>query len=455
MTKGGNPVEQALAAFIERQGMREGRMIWLAVSGGADSMALLHAAGQGDGAFGVLHVDHGLRPDSADDLAFVRAAAEARQLPFESITLNGLASSEARKNAGLEAAARSARYAWMAQVAGPDGVVLTAHHRDDQRETRLLHLLRGSRAEALAGMKEVHRDFGFTVGRPFLSLPMKALRSALSEAGVPWREDASNAAPDFLRNRIRHELIPLLDDMRPGWEAGLERIGNVASEWRGFMDGFLAQKGVAHAAFPLELLSSCPSPLHALGIWGEAFGFGTVQAAALFELAAPGTEVGRKRCAEAWCVVRERDALVAQPLRTDEGRAPQSWMPGEGSESGTLSTPDGALHWSLHRGETGMRPDPDEGVAELWMDALCGPLVLRPWQEGDRLAPLGMEGHQLVSDVLTQRKVPATARAGQWVVETAEGQLAWLAGHRIDRRAALPADPAGGRILRLEWRPTG
>ena len=102
-----------------------------------------------------------------------------------------------------------------------------------------------------------------------------------------------------------------------------------------------------------------------------------------------------------------------------------------------------------------MRPDPDEGVAELWMDALCGPLVLRPWQEGDRLAPLGMEGHQLVSDILTQRKVPATARAGQWVVETGEGQLAWLAGHRIDRRAALPADPVGGRILRLEWRPTG
>ena len=149
MAERANLVGQALAAFIARQDMRAGHMVWLAISGGADSMALLHAAGQRDGPFGVLHVDHGLRPDSPDDLAFVRSEAEARQMPFESITLHGLASSEARNNVGLEAAARSARYAWMAQVAGPDGVVLTAHHRDDQRETRLLHLLRGSRAEAL------------------------------------------------------------------------------------------------------------------------------------------------------------------------------------------------------------------------------------------------------------------------------------------------------------------
>ena len=115
-------------------------------------MALLHAAALVDGDFGVVHVDHGLRAESAEDLAFVRAAAGQLGLAFRSHTVQGLADSSARKKWGVEAAARAARYAWIAEVAGPDGTVLTAHHADDQRETRLLHLLRGSRPEAMTGM---------------------------------------------------------------------------------------------------------------------------------------------------------------------------------------------------------------------------------------------------------------------------------------------------------------
>lgn len=445
------PARVALEAFLGWYGPRSTEQVWLAVSGGADSMALLHAAGTLGGRFGVLHVDHGLRPDSHADRAFVQGQADALGMAFKAIRLDGLADSEFRKSQGIEAAARHARYAWMAEMAGADGLVLTAHHADDQRETRLLHLLRGSRAEALTGMAALHRGFGCAVGRPFLSLTRRQLVDGLEQSGISWREDPSNRLPDFLRNRIRHELIPLLDDIRPGWESGLERMGEVASEWGRFMAGIIPGPEDGTAAFPLALLHNCPSPLHALGLWGQAYGFGPAQAGALAQLADTDTEVGRKRCSETHCIVREREALVALPLEAVADRSPRTWEPGGTSDEGTIATPDGNLAWRIEDRLPEAGPDPDDATAELWWDALRLPLTLRPWRDGDRIAPLGMEGSQLVSDILTQRKVPAGQRKDQWVIEETGGRIAWLVEHRLDRGAALPAEKKEGRVLRLRW----
>lgn len=429
-------------------------MVWLAVSGGADSMALLHTAAALGGRFGVLHVDHGYRPGSDGEAAFVRREAERRGWAYRGHTLTGLADSEHRQAFGLESAARAARYAWMAEIVGKDGLVLTGHHLDDQRETRLLHLLRGSRAESLAGMAEFHRDFGCGLGRPFLGVPKSALVQAMQDAGEEWFEDPTNRSRDHLRNRIRQELIPLLDDMRPGWESGLERIGAVALEWRGFLDGFLGTSTLSGNAFPLALLADCPSPLHALGMWGQEHGFGPAHAAELAHLADPETEVGRKRCSDRCCIIRERDALVVRPLDAGVERYAQQWNPSRGH--GEIRTPDGTLSWEVETLEGPCRPDPADDTADLHLQALRPPLTLRPWRKGDRLCPLGMEGRQRISDILTQRKVPASDRAGQWVVEDADGRIVWLVGHRIGRDAALPADPLGSgdpvTALHLRWR---
>lgn len=442
-----------LEAFLDRHARRGGGLPWLAVSGGADSMALLHAAAHLGRPFGVLHVDHGIRDDSRSDADFVREQAEGMGLRFDMCVLKGLATSEERRRQGLESAARSARYAWMASVAGPDGLVLTAHHRDDQRETRLLHLLRGGRAEALAGMSELQHDFGCAVARPFLGLPKSALLEALEAGGWPWREDATNNSRDHLRNRIRHELIPLLDDIRPGWEAGLERMGDVALEWRHAMQAFLDGPDVTAEAFPLVLLASCPAPLHALGLWGQPHGFGPAHAAALVRLADPATEVGRKLCSGSCCIVREREALVVRPL--EESDAPSSHLWETSGGQGQIVTPDGRLNWHVEPMTADMALHSGDGTADLDLRALRQPLKLRRWMDGDRIAPLGMEGRQRIADILTQRKVPHGERNRQWVVEDAEGRIAWLVGHRIHRDTALPSElpEGGGYVLRLDWEP--
>jgi len=434
----------------------QNEQVWLAISGGLDSMALLEAAATMQGRFGVLHVDHGLHPDSKDMRCFVGDAAARLALPFEFNTLKGLRDSEERRQHGLEAAARSARYAWMAEVAGKGGTVLTAHHADDQRETRLLHLLRGSRPESLTAMLAWTDGWGFELGRPFLEVPKSALRLAMEASGSAWREDPTNLQPDFLRNRIRHELMPLLDSMRPGWESGLERIGSVASEWRAHTESLHSHLGPDTHSLPISTLRQTPSPTHFMGVWSQPFGFGPAQASALVELALTHTEVGRTRCSDSHCVVRERDALVALPVALDIERSPRSWSPIEGHAEGAIATPDGTLTWRIETPGDGFAPDAEDSTADLAMEAIQWPLSLRPWAEGDRIAPLGMTGSQSVSDILTQRKTPASQRQNQWLVQDETGQPLWLVGHRIDRRAALPKpfDPSQGhRVLRMCWKP--
>ena len=419
-------------------------------------MALLEAAGTMHGRFGVLHVDHGLHDGSTDIKNFVASAAERLALPFEHHTLHGLDGSEMRRNLGLEAAARSARYAWMAQKAGKNGTVLTAHHADDQRETRLLHLLRGSRPEALTAMHPWTDDWGFALGRPFLKLSKSALRHALETSHRTWREDPTNLQPDFLRNRIRHELLPLLDSIRPGWASGLERMGDLAVEWRAHTENLHSSLGEDTQTLPLSMLQEAPSATHFLSVWGGPFGFGIAQAGALAELAHPDTEVGKKRCSDSHCIVRERDALVAIPVGLDADRTPRYWSPNAGPTQGTIATPEGTLTWRIEMPLPGFAPDKDDLTADLDLEALQGPLCLRLWMHGDRIAPMGMTGTQSVSDVLTQRKVSASLRQHQWMVVDHTGQPLWLVGHRIDRRAALPQpiDPAHGRgVLRLSWSP--
>ena len=447
--------------LLDREAVASGRRVWVAVSGGLDSMALLHAVHALKGDFGVLHVDHGLRGDSAEDAAFVRDAVETLGLPFCDHRLSGLAASDARRKWGLEAAARKARYGWMAEVVGADGVVLTAHHADDQRETQLLHVLRGSQPDAYAGMVDWHTAHGFHLGRPFLARTKAELRAALEEAGLEWREDGTNDDPSFLRNRIRHALIPLLDEIRPGWASGLTRTGEVAKEWRAHLTDWMADAQVHGTALSLETIRNAPSPTQLVGLWSAPWGFGPAQASALLDLADPATEVGRSRSSSTHRIVRERSGLVAEAIGEGAHREPLHWTPGEFGDAGELKTPDGRLDWRVDALSVETRIDPSAGTAQLNGSRVQPPLCLRPWREGDRMQPLGMEGSQLVSDILTQRKVGATERAAQWVVEQADGRIVWLVGHRIAHHAALSPDlmqaenGTVGALLHLEWQPVG
>ncbi len=209
----------------------------LAVSGGADSMALLHGAARTTSGWHltVAHLDHALRPDSAADATFVTDVAAALGLPavVARTDVAALARAEGRS---LEDAGREARYRFLAQVAGDDGMIATAHTVDDVAETVLINLLRGS---GLAGAAGIPARRGNVV-RPLLTERRAALRDALGAAGIAYLHDPSNADPSFLRNRVRAEVLPVLESLRPGAVDALTRFAGLAADDDALLDALAA-----------------------------------------------------------------------------------------------------------------------------------------------------------------------------------------------------------------------
>ena len=224
-----------------------------AVSGGADSLALLHAmrtlAGPRGWRLAVVTVDHGLRSGSAADAAFVVDHAKALRLDARLETL-APADLARHRRAGQEGAARAARYEALWRAAGELGCgwLATGHTLDDQAETVLLQLLRGAGPDGLAGMSVRSGQ----LLRPLLGVRRAETRGCCAAVGVDWREDPTNAEPGPLRNRVRQRLLPLLEELRPGAAGALARTAALAADERDWLDPLVAAALAATQAGPKE-----------------------------------------------------------------------------------------------------------------------------------------------------------------------------------------------------------
>lgn len=243
-------LKRVLAPFVDSS-----RCFLLAVSGGSDSMALLRAtelllseAEKARHCVTVLHVDHGLREESAVDAAFVKAEAEACGFVFRLRRVDP--KRERREGESVETAARRWRYDFFsacAQECGARGeadkpVLLLAHHREDQTESRLLHLFRGAGPAGLIGMNECEAREDYVLLRPFLTLDKEALRRFLPERG--WREDATNGDTAYTRNALRHDILPRIrQSVNPAVDDALERHAQIVRTDEDYLES------VAHAAY--------------------------------------------------------------------------------------------------------------------------------------------------------------------------------------------------------------
>lgn len=239
---------------VARRLWARGDAVAVAVSGGLDSVSLLRLLVDGAGVHGgrlsVVTVDHGTRPGSSEDARFVEALAASLGLGCTVVRL------ELGEGASEELC-RRARYA--ALDALPVDRVALAHHRDDQAETALLALLRGGGTRAIAGMSW-RRD---RYVRPLLDLSRAELEAWARPSGVVWREDPTNTSPRFLRNRVRHELIPLFEALRPGAREALARAATHAGEDDLWLDeaSRAAEIAGADGALSATWIAGGPAPL--------------------------------------------------------------------------------------------------------------------------------------------------------------------------------------------------
>ena len=234
-----------VGAGADRLGMAADASLVLAVSGGPDSIALLHgaarlvAAGRRAWRLSVAHLDHALRHDSADDAAFVVDAATELGLQAQ-VRRTDVAALARHEGSSIEEAGRVARYRFLEEIAPAGALIATAHTLDDAAETVLINLLRGSGLGGLAGIPARRGR----VVRPLLDARRAELRTLLDAAGIKYLTDPSNTDPAFFRNRVRAEVLPVLESIRPG---AVERIGRF-SRLAAVDDAFLDELAAAELA---------------------------------------------------------------------------------------------------------------------------------------------------------------------------------------------------------------
>ena len=455
-----------VAAFIDRHDLlREGAAVVVGGSGGVDSMVCLSVLRRLGYAVHALHANYGLREGADADEALVRrwCHEQTPPIPVEGVRLDAEARA-AERGESLQAAAREQRYAALgahAQSLGVDAVAV-GHHQDDQAETLLLNLLRGTGPEGLAGMPPSRplRDApDVSLIRPLLGVSRREIEAYAEREGIPWREDPSNQDPAYDRARLRSDVFPLLQEQFPDVTANLARAAGLMREYveetlTPALETRLKRAYEACAAgawLRLDALRAEPPVWRRrliLAALDRALPEAPRSAAVAREIAGLiDAQVGRRVEVGEGAVWRTRDGLrflpaAARPKPID---SPVAVPWGE-----TVSVPQGTLRVEL----LGERPDAlDAGtphVEHADADRLVGPLTLRTWRDGDRLRPLGLDGRKRVADLLTDARVPPHRRAAACLLCTDE-HPAWLVGHRLDHRVRVRPDTT--RVARLTWDP--
>jgi len=241
-----HPFEKRLALLWPTEEWRE-LTVLVAVSGGADSVALLRAMAalktEGIGRLCVAHFNHKLRGEADDEQQFVMDMSDRLRLPCK-MGCGNIARMAAEANEGIELTARRARHYFLQKAAGELGArfVVTAHTADDQAETILHRILRGTGIAGLAGISRSRRLGHATLLRPLLLVRRSELREYLNDIGQPFREDPSNADRRFTRNRIRHELLPLMArEYNSAVTDALLRLGCLAAEAQGVIENLVGE----------------------------------------------------------------------------------------------------------------------------------------------------------------------------------------------------------------------
>lgn len=450
---------QAVAATIDRhQMLAPGQTVLVAVSGGPDSLALLdllaRLAGDRRLTLAVAHLDHGLRPDSAADADFVAASAAARGLPCvrERVDLPALLRGS---GAAPEALAREVRYAFLARAAaavGADRVAL-GHNADDQAETVIMRLLRGAGTDGLAGIPPVRLPYV----RPLLETPRSAIEEYCRARGLLPRHDVTNADPAYLRNRLRHELLPLLRSYNPRLTESLgelgERLRDEAQYLRQVALTLLATLTADGDGLDCAGLAASPTALQraALRAYYEretgALAPAYHHIERLRELAA-GRDGGQHQLPGHLLARREYGRLVIVAAEAEPAAFELTLsLPGLTE----LPTGEAIAVWLTDPGACAFATTNEKRLAYVDSAALAG-AVVRTRRPGDRIRITGV-GEKKLQDLLVDAKLPRRLR-DRLPLLAIGGDILWVPGQRVSEVAAVtPAtrQVAALRLLPAEW----
>ncbi|MGA9071054.1 MAG: tRNA lysidine(34) synthetase TilS [Terracidiphilus sp.] len=441
------PSTLTLDATLLKPGLR----LAVGLSGGADSVALTRALKEQAGSLGlvlhVAHLHHGLRGEEADgDLAFAQSLAAELDLPFHEARVDCEAEAKAQKET-IEEAARRLRYRWFRQLmaSGEVDAVATAHTLDDQAETVLGKFLRGAWTEGLSGIHPVVEFPEGRILRPLLSTTRAEIEAYLAALGQGWREDSSNRALTFTRNRIRHELLPLLESWNPRLRQHLAQMAELARDEEAWWSaevarirpqiilhgrpvrggGRAASDGLAMDVMRLAQLAPAlqrrllRTAADELGVTLDFPSTEALRALALSGNAGQKSEAAQGLRAERTPRELRLSILPAEQTDSEEATSFKIAIPGEVTAFG------------LHLKITNESSQENEGRVA----------TLRNWKPGDRVQLRYSSGPRKVKEVLERLKITGSRRAF-WPVVEIEGRIVWMRGVEVESPPGLRIESA-------------
>jgi len=418
-------------SFIEENQLIQPKAkILLAVSGGVDSMVMLHLFHECGYNFAVAHCNFSLRGAESDaDEQLVRDITTKLGVQLFVTRFNTIAYSQERE-ISIQVAARELRYSWFESVCHDNDfqLVAVAHNKNDIAETILINLCRGTGLRGLTGIKPITNG----IIRPLLFALRQQIEEYADINGISYRTDSSNSNTKYARNRIRHNILPEMEQINEGVIENLYGTSLFLSEsWQAIEK--------LNNEFKNEVLSVLGDELHYSIEKLLAYPFKQIfLVEELTELGFPAsmvidieksllTQSGKTFYASEYMLIRDRESLIVSPIKTN-----QTFEVEIDQNTSSINEPI-ALEISVIDSIENFTIPKSTSVGVFSFDKILFPLKLRPWREGDWFIPFGMKGRKKISDFLIDQKIPIHQKQDIYVIES-NGDIIWVVGHRIDNR---------------------
>ncbi|NRD23794.1 tRNA lysidine(34) synthetase TilS [Winogradskyella litoriviva] len=407
--------------------LKEGKLL-IAISGGIDSVALAHLCYKLNLNFSLAHCNFNLRAEESDkDEAFVIDLADDLNVEvfIQNFDTEAYATQHKRS---IQMAARELRYNWFKELAQQLNFhyILTAHHADDNLETFLINFTRGTGLNGLTGIPIINNN----VVRPLLPFSRRQIEGYVKENQISWREDASNASRKYLRNKLRHEVVPILKEINPqlldSFQNTLSNLNDTAliveEQLSNFTQRAIESEDDLGITFKISEFKKVNNPKAFLYEMFKSYGF--TEWNDILDLL--DAQSGKLVTSNSHRLIKHRECLILTDLKVSE-RSEDSIFINEDNKE--IETPIGKLSFTNVDGIF----DVSKNTIFVDKDVLKFPLEFRLWKEGDVFQPIGMTGKKKVSKYLKDEKASLVEKENTWVL-TSDNKVVWVVGKRADER---------------------
>ena len=403
-----------------------GKKLLLAISGGLDSMVMAHLFHNLNYKIAIAHCNFQLRGmESFEDQKFVQDYADANTIPLFTTQFDTKAFAEDYK-LSTQVAARELRYNWFYELLEKENYdyILTAHHADDNLETFLINLSRGTGLEGLTGIPEQNEN----VIRPLLQFSRQEIENYAKENNIKWREDSSNTSDKYLRNKIRHHLVPMLKELNPNFITSFQKTQSFLQQAQDMVEdaSIMVYQQVAKQEgddiyFDLKQLKKLPNYNSYLYQWLNEFGFAAWDD--IYDLV--NSQSGKQVFSSEFKLLKNRNSLILTPINFVNKN--QEYLIEENQQEVKIP-----IKLSLSK----VTDISLVSNTTIFVDAdkLKFPLVLRYWNEGAIFQPYGMEGKsKKVSKFFKDEKLSLIDKENTWLLYS-NNEIVWIVGIRQDER---------------------